>query len=77
MFVNGLAICFEIPFQFRNFPHSRFLLLILFPKIFYFSSHNGVSAVDRNPRSEFRLIRSLHYDAYAYINIASSLLRIH
>ena len=32
-----------------------------------------MSAVDRNPRSEFRLIiRSIHYDAFIFINIAFS-----
>ena len=51
-------------FRFRNFPPTHFPLLILFPKMFYFSAHNGVFAVDRNPRIEFRLTRSIHYDAY-------------
>ena len=72
--VNGLAICFEMPFRFRNFPPSHFSLLILFSKIFYFCAHNGVSAVDRNLRSEFRLICSIHYDACICINIAFSFL---
>ena len=70
LFVNGLSICFEMLFRCGNFPPSHFPLLILFPKIFYFSAHNGVSAVDRNPDSELRLIRSTHYDAYTYIIIA-------
>ena len=56
--------------KFIIYPFTMIALLILFPKIFYFSAHNGVSAVDQNPRSEFRLMRSIHYDAYTYVNTA-------
>ena len=62
--VNGLAIWL---FQnaFSTFQLSSLSLAandILSQRLFIFSAHTGVSAVQQNPHSEFRLVSSIYYD---------------